>query len=210
MHPHTIRDAGFWTECWWHVGRSPSSLAWRTRCPWFPTRMSNLDSSDHRTLFHFETVHFKWALAHRTALLDHVHIWLPFCMIEFSLHLQMARRIVFTDSGFWKYSWAHLVMSMTESCRWVMQCHLRARRPWASNKGLRPYPLRTEISPVSLNLLMMLCTVDDEICKTFAIWCWGTVFLKYSTIVLRTLSQIGEPLPIFTSERLCLSKTSLL
>ncbi len=28
--------------------------------------MSNLDSSDHRTLFHFETVHFKWALAHRT------------------------------------------------------------------------------------------------------------------------------------------------
>ncbi len=38
----------------------------------------------------------------------------------------MAQRIVFTDSGFWKYSWAHLVMSMTESCRWVMQCRLRA------------------------------------------------------------------------------------
>ncbi len=107
----------------------------------------------------------------------------------------MARRIVFTDSGFWKYSWAHLVMSMTESCRWVMQCRLRARRPWASNKGLRPCPLRTEISPVSLNLLMMLCTVDDEICKAFAIWRWGTLFLKYSTIFLRTLSQIGEPLP---------------
>ncbi len=31
-----------------------------------------------------------------------------------------------------------------------------------------------------------------------------------ATIFLRTLSQIGEPLPIFTSERLCLSKTSLL
>ncbi len=40
--------------------------------------------------------------------------------------------IVFTDRGFWKYSWAHLVMSMTESCRWVMQCRLRA-----SNKGFR-------------------------------------------------------------------------
>ncbi len=66
MHPHTIRDAGFWTERWWHAGRSPSSLARRTRRPWFPTRMSNLDSSDHRTLLHFETVHFKWALAHRT------------------------------------------------------------------------------------------------------------------------------------------------
>ncbi len=63
---HTIRDAGFWTECWWHAGRSPSSLAWRTRRLWFPTRISNLYSSDHRPLFHFETVHFKWALAHRT------------------------------------------------------------------------------------------------------------------------------------------------
>ncbi len=39
----------------------------------------------------------------------------------------------------------------------------------ASNKGLRPGPLRTENFPVSLNLLMMLHTVDDEICKAFAI-----------------------------------------
>ncbi len=27
MHPHTIRDAGFWTERWWHTGRSTSSYA---------------------------------------------------------------------------------------------------------------------------------------------------------------------------------------
>ncbi len=32
MHPHTIRNAGFWTERWWHAGRSPSSLArWQAR-----------------------------------------------------------------------------------------------------------------------------------------------------------------------------------
>ncbi len=116
----------------------------------------------------------------------------------------MARRIVFTDSGFWKYSWVHLVMSITESCWWWMQCRLRARRPRASNKGLRPCPLHTEISPVSLNLLMMLCTVDDEICKAFAIWRWGTLFLKYSTIILCNFSKIGEPLPIFTSELIML------
>ncbi len=66
LHPHTIRYAGFWTEHWWHAGRSPSSLARRTQRPWCPTRLLNLDLSDHRTLFHFETVHFKWALAHRT------------------------------------------------------------------------------------------------------------------------------------------------
>ncbi len=101
----------------------------------------------------------------------------------------MARRIVFTDSGFWKYSWAHLVTSMTESCRWVMQCRLRARRPQASNKGLRPCSSRTEISLVSLNLLMMLCTVDDEICKAFVIWRWGTLYLKYSTIFLLGVRQ---------------------
>ncbi len=126
---------------------------------------SNLDSYDHRKLFHFETVHFKWALAHRTWW----RFWTMFtygflfAWYSFSWHLQMARWIVFTDSGFWKYSWAHLVMSMTESCRWLMQCRLRAWRPRASNKGLQPCPLRTEISPVFLNLLMMLCTVDDEI-----------------------------------------------
>ncbi len=72
--PHTIRDAGFWTERWWHSGRSPSSLARRTQRPWFPTRMSNLDLSDHRTLFLFETIHFKWALAHRTQW----HFWTMF------------------------------------------------------------------------------------------------------------------------------------
>ncbi len=107
----------------------------------------------------------------------------------------MARRTVFTDSGFWKYSWAHLVMSMTESCRWVMQCHLRAQRPRQSNKGLQHCPLRTDISPVSLNLLMMLCTIAYELCKALAIWRWGTLSLKYSTIFLHTLSQIREPMP---------------
>ncbi len=39
MLPHTIRDAAFWPACWWHTGRSPSSLARRTRRLWFPTRM---------------------------------------------------------------------------------------------------------------------------------------------------------------------------
>ncbi len=63
---------------------------------------------------------------------------------------------MFTNNGFWKYSGAHLVMSITESFRSVMQCCLRA------------LSLTHRVSPVSLNLLM-LCTVDDEICKAFAI-----------------------------------------
>ncbi len=136
-----------------------------------------------------------------TALLDNVHIWLLFCMIELYLASADGTAYCVYQQWFWKYSWAHLVMSMTESCGWVMQCRLRAWRT-------RPCPLRTEISPVSLNLLMMLCTVDYDIFKAFAIWRWGTLFLMYFIIFLRTFSQIGEPLPLFTSERLCLSKTS--
>ncbi len=75
MHPHNIRDAGFWTERWWHAH---SSLAWGTQRPWFPRRMSNLDLTDHRTLFHFE---ISLGPQDTTVLLDHVHKWLPFCMI---------------------------------------------------------------------------------------------------------------------------------
>ncbi len=49
------------------------------------------------------------------------------------------------------------------------------------------------ISPVSLNLLMMLCTVDDEICKAFAIWRWGALFLKYSLLVTWHTTKYGDP-----------------
>ncbi len=181
MHPHTTRDTGFRTKYWEHAGRSPYSFARRRRHLWFPTKMSNLDPSDHRTLSHLETNHFKLTLAHR----KQQRFWTMFtygflfAWWSFSWHFQMAWRIVFTDSGFWKYSWAHFIMSITESFRWVMQCCLRARRQQASNKGLRPCPLCTEISPVSFNLLMMLCTVDDEICKVFAIWRWGTLFFFF-------------------------------
>ncbi len=199
MHSHTIRDSGFWTERCWHTGRSLSSLGhgvcdFQQECQIW-TRLT----IEHFSNLKPSILNEPWPTGHDSASGPCSH------MASF-LHdialVGICRWLDCVYSGFWKYSWAHVVMSMTESCRWVMQCRLRARRPRASNKGLRPCPLCTEISPVSLNLLM-LCTVDDEICKAFAIWCWGTLFLKYSTIFLHTLSQIGEP----TSERLCLSKT---
>ncbi len=75
---------------------------------------------------------------------------------------------------------------------------------------LSPCPLRAEISPVSLNLLMMLCTVDDEICKAFVIWHWGKLFLKYSTIFYALFHRLESLCPSFTSERLCLSKACVI
>ncbi len=79
----------------------------------------------------------------------------------------MAQWIVFTDNVFWKYSWAHVVISITVAFLYVMQCRLRARRSQASSMVFRPWPLRTEIVPDSLNLWMILCTVDDDNFKQF-------------------------------------------
>ncbi len=172
--------------------------------------MSNLDSSDHRTLSTLKQsiLNEPWPTGHDSASGPCSHM-ASFLHDRALVGIYRWHVGLFTDSDFWKYSWAKLFMSMNHANEWCSVVW-GARRPQASNKGLRPCPLRTEISPVSLNLLMMLFTVDDEICKAFAIWHLEMLFLKYSTIFLRTLSQIGELLPIFTSERLCLSKTSLL
>ncbi len=118
----------------------------------------------------------------------------------------MARWIVFTDNVFWKYSWAHVVISITVAFLYVMQCRLRARRSQASSMVFRPWPLRTEIVPDSLNLWMILCTVDDDNFKLFAIFLWETLFWYCSTIFHCSIGGIGDPLPILTSERHCHSE----
>ncbi len=118
----------------------------------------------------------------------------------------MARWIVFTDNVFWKYSWAYVVISITVAFLYVMQCRLRARRSRASSMVFRPWPLRTEIVPDSLNLWMILCTVDDDNFKLFAVFLWETPFWYCSTIFRRSIGGIGDPLPILTSERHCHSE----
>ncbi len=190
----------FWTESWWHAGRSPSSLARRTQYPWFPSRMSNFDSSYHRTFFHFETVQ---SLAHRTQQ----RFWTMFtygflfCMIEL---------------------WLASADGM-EDCvyrQWFLEvflgpfCNVNDRIMPMRDAELSEGPKTTGIQQRSLALSLMHrdfssfsesfddAYVDKEICKAFAIWLWGTLFLKYSTIFVCTFLKIGEPLPIFTSERL--------
>ncbi len=119
----------------------------------------------------------------------------------------MARWIVFTDNVFWKYSWAHVVISITVAFLYVMQCRLRARRSQASSMVFRPWPLRTEIVPDSLNLWMILCTVDDDNFKLFAIFLWETPFWYCSTIfATRHWGNWWYPLPILTSVRHCRSE----
>ncbi len=98
------------------------------------------------------------------------------------------------------------MISITVAFLYVMQCRLRARRSWASSMVFRPWPLRTEIVPDSLNLWMILCNVDDDNFKLFAIFLRETPFWYCSTIFRQSIGGIGDPLPILTSERHCHSE----
>ncbi len=91
-----------------------------------------------------------------------------------------------------------------------MQCRLRDRRSRLFSLGLHPCPLRTEIPPDSLNLLIMLCTVEGEISKSLPIFLWGTLFLNISIIFSRICWQTGDPRPIFAPKGLDLSLMLLL
>ncbi len=91
-----------------------------------------------------------------------------------------------------------------------MQCRLRDRRSRLFSLGLRPCPLRTEIPPDSLNLLIILCTVEGEISKSLPIFLWGTLFLNISIIFSRICWQTGDPRPIFAPKGLDLSWMLLL
>ncbi len=91
-----------------------------------------------------------------------------------------------------------------------MQCRLRDRRSRLFSLGLRPCPLRTEIPPDSLTLLIILCTVEGEISKSLPIFLWGTLILNISIIFSRICWQTGDPRPIFAPKGLDLSWMLLL
>lgn len=99
-----------------------------------------------------------------------------------------------TDSGFCKCFWSHEVISTTESDLFLRQRRLRAWRSRPSNIGFRLCPLRTKIS---LNPLMILCLIDDEMPKFFAILHW---------LPVQSFTKCRAPI----SERLCFSGILLL
>ncbi len=118
----------------------------------------------------------------------------------------MARWIVFTDNVF-------LEVFLSPCCDFhyssIPVCDAvpsKGPKITASSMVFRPWPLRTEIVPDSLNLWMILCTVDDDNFKLFAIFLWETPFWYCSTIFRRSIGGIGDPLPILTSERHCHSE----
>ncbi len=66
--------------------------------------MSNLDSSDHRTLFHFVIVHFKCALTHRTRRCFWTMFTYHFCSCSF-LHDRALVGICRWHGGLYWWQW---------------------------------------------------------------------------------------------------------
>ncbi len=83
------------------------------------------------------------------------------------------------------------------------------RRSRLFSLGLRPCPLRTEIPPDSLNLLIMYALLKVKYPNLFYL-SWGTLFLNISIIFSRICWQTGDPLPIFAPKGLDLSWMLLL
>lgn len=90
---------------------------------------------------------------------------------------------------------AHSGIPTIDLCLLLMQCCQRAQRSQASNIAFLPCPLNM-ISLDSQNLLI-ICTVDKH----------------YSEVLQQFLDsylKIDEPLPFFTSEKVCLFKIHFL
>ncbi len=81
----------------------------------------------------------------------------------------MQQQTVVSDSGFLKYSWAHVAIFNTAAWWFLMQYHLRAQRSSTFNWCFLPCPTCTVISLAFLNLFTILRVVLGERPKFFAI-----------------------------------------
>ncbi len=96
---------------------------------------------------------------------------------------------VVNDSGSLKYSWAHVAIFNTSAWRFLMQCHLRAKRSSTFNWAC---PTCTVISLDSLNLFTISCMILGERPKFFAILHREMWFLNCSTLLSWNLTQSVE------------------
>ena len=144
MKPHIISDPGFWAECWKQARWSFSSLVRRTQHPSFSQKIQEFKSV---TTGQFSI--FKWPPAQRGQQRFWIMFTYGFFLVWYTFNLHLCNRetvnrkqqTVFIDIDFWKCSWAHAVVSMTESYLFSMLCHLKARRSRASNIDFFAAPL---------------------------------------------------------------------
>ncbi len=116
----------------------------------------------------------------------------------------MQQHTVVNDSGFLKYSWAHVAIFNTAAWQFLMQCHLRAQRSSTFNWGFLPFPACTVISLDSLNLFKILCIVLGEKPKFFAILHCEMWFLICLTLLSWNVAQSHDPALLAKTEMLLL------
>lgn len=121
----------------------------------------NFDSSDHSTHFHFLSVHLRRAQALRGQQCCWMLLIYSFCRWQ--------RWTVFIKSGFSKCSWTH-VMSSIQSCQDFNAVLTEGPKVTGMN-CFHSCPVHAKISPDSLDILMILWTVDSEIPTFLAIIC---------------------------------------
>ena len=90
--------------------------------------------------------------------LDVVDLWLPLCKVPFKLAFDVS----VTDSVYWP----QFVKAFPSPCGDI---HHRSMQFFIS--------VTSQISPDSMNLLMMSCTMKGEMLKNFTIAHWGMLFL---------------------------------
>ena len=137
---------------------------------------------------HTITVHFRWLRAQRT------RGCLCAKLINTFLFLDPAASSgsVLRDNNFPNYFRAHVAMSIMVAWWFLKQYRLRAQWSHIFSSSFHPWPLRTKISPDSLNLFTILWTVDGERPKLFAILCWEALSLNWLNIeYLRNCWSLG-------------------
>ena len=141
------------------------------------------------------------------AFLHKINKCLPLCIIQFKVAFLDAA----ADCVEWQWFSKVLPSPMSIMVAWrLSQTIITWGSQWscAFTSSCCPWPLRTEITPDSLNLFTILWTVDGERLhlrrKFYAILRWETLSLNWLTILSQSLAQSGEPRPILACQRLSL------
>ena len=126
----------------------------------------------------------------------------------------MVRWPVFTDNDFLKCSWAHAVISMRESCLFLMQCCLRARKsdlfiPNYVSDLLPIDPISCNVSPA----VSILFSLQNIKCLTLNIWyCFYNKygFMRITIHYILFLCRFYTVSQLFLELKMCINQRDFL
>ncbi len=142
-----------------------------------------------------------------TALLDHVHIWLPFCMIELWLVSADGK----ADYVYWQWFLEVFLGPFSNVNNRIMPMSDAVSSEGPKTKGIQQSS--SALSLTHRDFSSLYESFDDvmhEIYKAFAIWLRNVVFKGFYNLSTHSFTDWRASAHlIFISERLCLSKTFL-